>query len=183
MPCRNTFLKYPVIICIFLSTEHLHTQCQFNTTICLYAWWHISNSPAAILIYLTSENSTSKIFTLANCKSVKCSAHLGNYLLLSLIASPTHLALWLNRVEPTGNFPFLERIWSKQSVLMNSPSLPATVLDGLTDSSQQMQVKVTSTDWPRTEDCPIQRHLPYFSLCLNTSKVSVHSYILTYTFL
>lgn len=109
MPCRNTFLKYPVIICIFLSTEHLHTQCQFNASICLHAWWHISNSSAAILIYLTSENSMSKTFTVANCKSVKCSAHLGNYLLLSLITSPTHLALWLNRVEPTGNFPFLER--------------------------------------------------------------------------
>lgn len=39
---------------------------------------------------------------------VKCSAHLSNYTFLSLIISPTHLALWLNRVELTGNFPFLE---------------------------------------------------------------------------
>lgn len=39
---------------------------------------------------------------------VKCSAHLSNYSFLSLIISPTHLALWLNRVELTGNFPFLE---------------------------------------------------------------------------
>lgn len=41
-------------------------------------------------------------------QSVKCSAHLSNYSFLSLIISPTHLALWLNRVELTGNFPFLE---------------------------------------------------------------------------
>lgn len=41
-------------------------------------------------------------------QSVKCSAHLSNYWFLSFIISPTHLALWLNRVELTGNFPFLE---------------------------------------------------------------------------
>lgn len=41
-------------------------------------------------------------------QSVKCSAHLSNYSFLSLIIFPTHLALWLNRVELTGNFPFLE---------------------------------------------------------------------------
>ena len=99
--------KISFTICVFLPTKHLHTQCQFNTSIYLHAWWHIPNALAAILINQPSENNMSKIFTL--CKSVKCLAHIGNYLLLSLIISSTHLALWLNQEELTGNLPFPAR--------------------------------------------------------------------------
>lgn len=56
---------------------------------------------------------------------------------LSLIISPTHLALWLNRVELTGNFPFLE--WYLiQAVISNEQPfpLPTAALGRFTDSSQ-----------------------------------------------
>lgn len=111
-------------------------------------------------------------------QSVKCSAHLSNYSFLSLIISPTHLALWLNRVELTGNFPFLEwcliqAVSSNEQPFSSARCYTWQIRRFLATAAGQ----VASGDWPRTEGCPIHAFALPEIMLLTLAKFQLYSHL------